>query len=294
MGVDKSFMVTLASALLAAVQTTGCTPASEPSQVQPVTESVDNANEESPVPTSRDLEIAAQLGLSQKRIDEMQQDGMKLRERSHIRMAERLVDLLEAKYGFDFEARDIDGPELLDQMWRLQARVSSGDLEGTDVTCEMPASGDDSDSTDDLVSCVRSDEIREHVENLIMDVCGDQVAHWAGSCVVDQTMLGPSFTLNTSTETLAQHVDTGVWMYFGPDFPLGEDGYKDIAQKLQERLSKENVACVVTMRHLTHLPKGEEEKGFSLGAAQRVVREGKPDVDYEWEMIFGPQSQEEA
>ena len=294
MSTEKNLVVTLASALLAAVQTTGCAPTPSSSQAQPITQNVSSESEESSVPTSRDLEVAAQLGVSQKRIEEMQQNGMKLRERSHIRMAERLMDLLNAKYGLDFEAHGIDGPELLDQKWRLQARVMSDDLKGTDVVCEIPANGDDSDCTDDLVSRARSNEIQAHVENLIMEICGDQVVHWAGNCVVDQTMLGPSVTLNTPTQTLVQQVNTGVWLYFGPDFPLGEDDYKDIAQKLQERISKEEVACVITMRHLTHLPKGEEDKGFSLGAAQKVVSEGEPNVDYEWEMTFGPQSGEEG
>ena len=293
MNVDKGFMVTLASALLTAVQTTGCAAPAQ-NQAPAVTESVDAAGEESTVATSRDLEVAAQLGISQTRIDDMQQNGMKLRDRSHIRMAEHLMDLLAAKYGFDVEAQSIVAPEIADQSWRFQARVASGEHAGVSFRCELPADGDDSALLDDLVSRVRADELQAYVESLVMDVCGDQVAHWVGNCIVNETMLGADVTLDSPEEALAQSIETGVWLYFGPEYPLGESGYKETARKLQEALAQHNVACVVTMRHLTHLSQGQEGSGLSLGAAQQVVQEGESGVDYEWELTFGPHSQEEV
>lgn len=268
----EKMMASVIAALVAGLSVPGCTaPALAGCAIM--------QGETSAVDEERMLEIARGLGWPSERIGSMERDGVGTRDANVLSHAAVMLDRLDAKYGATFKATEFSSPSFGSKMWRMRARASEGDYAGYEVSCRWL--GGDEDQTDDLLSQVRKEDLKDMMWDVLHEVYDGTGAYAMCDVTVTKAQIGSEADLDTPVEELSKYAHPSAWVYVAHDTKLDANGYRDCATKLSNTLAERGINAGFFLRRLRTGPSGET---ITLDEAQSVVRDGKRGV--EWDMAI--------
>ncbi len=267
---DERRMAAVVAALVAGLSLPGCSFGAAVAQ--------DQAQEQmAPEQKRRLIQVACDLGWPTSKIAQMRQQGIGQFDANKLMKATQMLDQLEEKYQTPFKAVELSSPSVTDAAWRMIAQPTAEPYAGEEVRCRWFK--DKPMPTDDFLSRVRAEELRNLMEDIAREVSGRTGISGVCSVGVAKRQLGDEASLSTSVEELSRHLYPWGWFYIAYDPDLDEGDFERCAACFAGELAKRHVGGGF---HLRRLLKKTPHEVLTLDDAQELVRMGKDGEDWEY------------
>lgn len=238
------------------------------------------------IPTERQLQIARDLGVSEKVIEEKYLvEGLDSESFDRIMHAEHMLDHLEEKYGEIFKPNWI----IREQHYEMEVTVASGEFE--EATCEIRYYWKDLDEpyyADNYYPILKQYEYKSYLTELVEEVYGESredtyaLDAGLGTAVLLDDEIGPNTDVRRPGLRLAGHV----YIYFPPTCELTKDEYDALHEEFLDLFAEKGIEVSYRIMVITKLLEKDEGKPFTPNIAWAANRASTDeDPTFKWEIL---------